>query len=195
MGKMFEYYSSAKLPTMAGEFRIYTFKTDDEAEHAVLVRGDVQGREQVPLRIHSECVTGDVFGSKRCDCRDQLIKSLVFVGKQDYGMLIYLRQEGRGIGLLNKIKAYSLQDEGYDTVDANLRLGLPADKREYEFAINVVNYFKIKSIRLITNNPAKIKYLEDRGIKIEGVIPIKSSPTEFDEFYLETKKKRMGHLL
>ncbi|AKA49063.1 GTP cyclohydrolase [uncultured archaeon] len=192
---MFEYYSSAKLPTMAGEFRIYTFETDDQSEHAVLVRGDVEGKEEVPLRIHSECVTGDVFGSRRCDCRDQLIKSLVFLGKQDYGVLIYLRQEGRGIGLLNKIKAYSLQDEGYDTVDANLRLGLPADNREYDYVINVLNYFKIKSVRLITNNPAKIKYLEERGIKIKGIIPMKSSPTEFDEFYLETKKKKMGHLL
>lgn len=192
---MFELYSSAKLPTMAGEFRIYTFKTDDQSEHAVLVRGDVQGKTDVPLRIHSECVTGDVFGSKRCDCRDQLIKSLVFLGKQDYGVLIYLRQEGRGIGLLNKIKAYSLQDEGFDTVDANLKLGLPADNREYDFVINVVKHFAIKSVRLITNNPAKIEYLEDRGISITGVIPIRSSPTEFDEFYLETKKKRMGHLL
>lgn len=192
---MFEYYSSAKLPTMAGEFTIYTFKTDDNQEHAVLVRGDVSGKQDVPLRIHSECVTGDVFGSKRCDCRDQLIKSEVYLGKQEYGVLIYLRQEGRGIGLLNKIKAYSLQDQGYDTVDANLQLGLPADNREYDFVVNVINYFGIKSIKLMTNNPAKIKYLEEKGIKISGIIPIKSSPTEFDEFYLETKKKRMGHLL
>ncbi len=192
---MFEYYSSARLPTMAGEFKIYTFKTEGQYEHAVLVRGEVTGKAEVPLRIHSECVTGDVFGSRRCDCRDQLIKSLVFLGKQDYGIMIYLRQEGRGIGLLNKIKAYSLQDEGYDTVDANLKLGLPADNREYEFVVNVLRYFRIESIRLITNNPAKVKYLEDHGIKIEGLIPIRSSPTEFDEFYLETKKKRMGHLL
>ena len=150
---MLELYSKAKLPTIFGQFEIYVFSDDENLENAVLVRGDVNSKENVPVRIHSECLTGDVMGSKRCDCRDQLLKSLEFLGKQDFGMLIYLRQEGRGIGLLDKIRAYSLQDQGYDTVEANLMLGLPADKRDYTFAVEVIKYFGIKSIRLMTNNP------------------------------------------
>lgn len=192
---MLELYAKAKLPTMAGMFEIYTFKFKDEMEHAVIVKGDVMGKQDIPVRIHSECLTGDVLGSRRCDCRDQLLMSLVYLGKQDYGMLIYLRQEGRGIGLLNKIKAYSLQDEGYDTVEANLMLGLPIDKRDYSFAVEVLKYFEIHSIKLMTNNPAKIDFLSDNDINVSERIPIVSVPTKFDEFYLSTKKSRMGHQL
>lgn len=192
---MLELFAKAKLPIMAGMFEIYTFKSDDEKEHAVVVKGDIMGRQDIPVRIHSECLTGDVLGSRRCDCRDQLLRSLVYLGKQDYGMLIYLRQEGRGIGLLNKIKAYSLQDEGYDTVEANLKLGLPVDERDYTFAVEVLKYFGISSIKLMTNNPAKVDFLADNNINVSERIPIKSTPTKYDEFYLSTKKSRMGHQL
>ena len=190
---MLELYSKANLPTRFGDFIIYTFKNEEINENAVLVRGNVTGRENVPVRIHSECLTGDVFGSKRCDCRDQLEQSMEYLAKQEFGMLIYLRQEGRGIGLLDKIKAYSLQEQGYDTVEANLMLGLPVDSRDYSFAKNVIDYFKIKSILLMSNNPTKFKFLEDQGIVISGRIPVVSNPTPFDEFYLETKKSKMGH--
>ncbi|MEM0156625.1 MAG: GTP cyclohydrolase II [Thermoplasmataceae archaeon] len=192
---MIELNAKAKLPTMAGMFDIYTFNSEDRKEHAVLVRGNVMNRQDIPVRIHSECLTGDVLGSRRCDCRDQLIRSLVYLGKVDAGMLIYLRQEGRGIGLLNKIKAYSLQDEGYDTVEANLMLGLPVDKRDYSFAVDVLKYFRISTIKLMTNNPAKMDFLTQNGITISERIPIKSEPTPYDEFYLTTKKVRMGHQL
>ncbi len=192
---MIQLYSKAKLPTRFGIFDIYTFQNEEKQDHAVLIRGDVENQEDVPVRLHSECLTGDVFGSLRCDCRDQLLTSLRFLGEQKSGMLIYLRQEGRGIGLLNKIKAYSLEDQGLDTVEANLEQGLPADNRKYDFAVDVIRYFKIVSIQLITNNPEKIKFLEENGIKISKRIPIIIKPTQFDEFYLETKKDKMGHML
>jgi GTP cyclohydrolase II/3,4-dihydroxy 2-butanone 4-phosphate synthase/GTP cyclohydrolase II len=192
---MIKLSAKAKLPTISGLFDIYTFQNSKSEEHAVLVKGDVFGKEDVPVRIHSECLTGDVFGSKRCDCRDQLLRSLVYLGDQPFGMLIYLRQEGRGIGLLNKIKAYSLQDEGYDTVEANLKLGLPADNRDYSFAVEVINYFNIKSIKLMTNNPLKIDSLKEAGINVSGRIPVKSATTEYNRFYLTTKKEKMGHQL
>lgn len=193
---MFKLYSKASLPTIYGEFTIYAFKDNDDArEHAVLVRGDVFGKDSVPVRIHSECLTGEVLGSKRCDCRSQLMKSLEMLAEKEYGILIYLRQEGRGIGLFNKIKAYSLQDQGYDTVEANLMLGLPIDSREYSFAINVLKYFGIERIRLMSNNPLKFEFLEAHGIKVEERIPIITEPTPEDKFYLETKKTRLGHQL
>ena len=192
---MIKLSAKAKLPTITGLFDIYTFQNSKSEEHAVLVKGDVTGKENVPVRIHSECLTGDVFGSKRCDCRDQLLRSLVYLGDEPFGLLIYLRQEGRGIGLLNKIKAYSLQDEGYDTVEANLKLGLPADNRDYSFAVEVINYFKIKSIKLMTNNPLKIDFLKTAGINVSGRIPLKNATTEYNRFYLTTKKEKMGHQL
>lgn len=192
---MLELNAKAKLPTIFGDFTIYTFKSPENEEHAVVVKGEVQGRQDIIVRIHSECLTGDVLGSKRCDCRDQLITSLTYLGQQEAGMLIYLRQEGRGIGLLNKIKAYSLQDQGYDTVEANLMLGLPIDKRDYTFAVDVLKYFGIHSIKLMTNNPAKMDFLADNNITVSERIPIKSEPTPYDEFYLSTKKIRMGHQL
>ncbi|KJE49729.1 MULTISPECIES: GTP cyclohydrolase II [Acidiplasma] len=192
---MIEFYAKAKLPSRFGNFDIYVFKNDENKDHAVIVNGDIYGRENVPVRIHSECLTGDIMGSLRCDCRDQLLTSLKMIGQSEYGMLIYLRQEGRGIGLLNKIKAYSLEDQGLDTVEANLEQGLPADARNYNFAVEVIKYFKIKSVELITNNPEKIKFLEENGIKISKRIPIIIEPNAFDKFYLETKKDKMGHLL
>jgi len=194
MGKMLELYAKAKLPTIAGIFDIYAFKWDgDDKENAVLVKGDIMNQQDIPVRIHSECLTGDVFGSQRCDCRDQLVHSLNYLGAQPKGLLIYLRQEGRGIGLLNKIKAYSLQEMGYDTVEANLMLGFPADKRDYSFAVEVLNYFHLHSIKLLTNNPDKIEFLEKNNIIVSERIPILSEPTPYDKFYLETKKVRMRH--
>ncbi len=190
---MIKLAAKAKLPTLAGKFDIYTFQNEVANENAVIVKGDIQGKEDVPMRIHSECLTGDVFGSERCDCRDQLLKSMVYLGEQPYGMLIYLRQEGRGIGLINKIKAYQLQEEGYDTVEANLKLGLPADKRDYTYAVEVLRYFGIKSVRIMTNNPEKISFLEANGIKVTDRITIKSQFTDYNKFYLLTKKEKMGH--
>ncbi len=192
---MIQLYSKAKLPTRYGIFEIYTFQNQEKQDHAVLIHGDVENQEDVPVRLHSECLTGDVFGSLRCDCRDQLLTSLRFLGEQKNGMLIYLRQEGRGIGLLNKIRAYGLEDLGLDTVEANIEQGLPADNRKYDFAVEVIKYFKIKSIQIMTNNPEKMSFLESNGIKISKRIPIIIKPTQFDEFYLETKKDKMGHLL
>lgn len=192
---MLELYSKAKLPTIFGLFDIYVFSDEENMENAVLVRGDLDSKEDVPVRIHSECLTGDVMGSRRCDCRDQLLKSLEFLGKQEMGLLIYLRQEGRGIGLLDKIRAYSLQDQGYDTVEANLMLGLPADKRDYTFAVDVIKYFNIRSIKLMTNNPLKMDFLQKYNVKITDRIPIISEPTPYDQFYLNTKKVRLGHQL
>ncbi|AGO60281.1 GTP cyclohydrolase II [Ferroplasma acidarmanus] len=192
---MIEFYAKAKLPTRFGVFNIYVFKNEDKKDHAVLVHGDIEEEENVPVRIHSECLTGDVFGSMRCDCRDQLITSLKYIGSRERGMLIYLRQEGRGIGLLNKIRAYNLEDNGKDTVEANIEQGLPADNRHYNFAIDVIKYFNIKSIELMTNNPEKIKNLEENGIKISKRIPVIIEPNSFDKFYLETKKDKMGHML
>ncbi|MCL4350786.1 MAG: GTP cyclohydrolase II [Candidatus Thermoplasmatota archaeon] len=190
---MIKLAAKAKLPTLAGKFDIYTFQNEVANENAVIVKGDIQGKEDVPMRIHSECLTGDVFGSERCDCRDQLLKSMVYLGEQPYGLLIYLRQEGRGIGLINKIKAYQLQEEGYDTVEANLKLGLPADKRDYTYAVEVLRYFGIKSVRIMTNNPEKISFLEANGIKVTDRITIKSQFTDYNKFYLLTKKEKMGH--
>ncbi len=193
---MLTLYSKAKLPTRFGDFTIYAFKMNGEKEeHAVLVRGDVTGRSNVPVRIHSECLTGDVFGSKRCDCRSQLEKSLEILGQKDYGILIYLRQEGRGIGLHNKIKAYSLQEQGLDTVEANLALGLPVDGRDYSFAVEVLKYFNIDKIILMSNNPQKFDFLENNGIEVVDRIPLITTPTPEDQFYLETKKNKMGHQL
>lgn len=193
---MIELFAKARLPTRYGLFEIFTFKGDGNDDNAVLVRGDekeLSGAENVPTRIHSECLTGDVFTSKRCDCRQQLEQSMEYLGKQEIGILIYLRQEGRGIGLLNKIKAYSLQEQGYDTVEANVKLGLPIDNRDYDFAKDVITFFGIKSIALMSNNPSKFKYLEEHGIKIQSRIPIVVEATPFDRVYLDTKREKLGH--
>lgn len=186
----------ADLPSRFGDFQVVAFyNTLDNKEHAVFVKGDVVGQENVPVRLHSECLTGDAIGSLRCDCRDQLAESLKFIGGLENGLLLYLRQEGRGIGFINKIKAYQLQDFGYDTVQANEMLGFKADEREYGIAAHMLYSLKVKSIQLITNNPEKIKSLEQYGIKVAKRVPIIIPPNEHNRFYLETKRQKSGHLL
>jgi GTP cyclohydrolase II len=185
-----EFVAKANLPTCFGVFTIYAFRDSiDQKEHIALVSGKL-GRI-VNARIHSKCLTGDGFCSLRCDCRAQLETALRYIGKFG-GVLIYLDQEGRGIGLANKIKAYALQEQGYDTLDANLQLGFPADMRRYDAAAGILNYLKIKRIRLLTNNPKKLAGLEQ--VEVVERVPIYTTPTAFNRSYIETKKKRMGHL-
>lgn len=188
--------SVANLPTRFGKFKIVAFYNNyDKKEHAAIIKGNVCSKDNVYLRVHSECLTGDAFGSLRCDCRDQLEDSLKLLRKMKRGVLLYLRQEGRGIGLINKIKAYQLQDNGYDTIEANKALGFKPDERDYAIAAHMIRSLKIKSIKLISNNPNKIKDLKKHGIKISGRIPIIAIPNKYNKFYLETKKKKAGHLL
>ncbi len=167
----------------------------DGKEHAAFVRGDVTSKENVAVRLHSECLTGDAIGSLRCDCRDQLEKSMKIIGAMDEGVLLYLRQEGRGIGFINKIKAYQLQDAGADTVEANIRLGFKDDERDYAIAAHMLKSLQIKSIRLITNNPRKINALVSLGITITDRIPIIIPPNEYNARYLLTKQEKSHHML
>lgn len=186
----------ADLPSKYGHFQAVAFYNNrDNKEHAALVHGNVIGQEEVIVRLHSECLTGDVFGSLRCDCHDQLVSALRTIGKMKTGVLIYLRQEGRGIGFINKIKAYALQEEGLDTKEANIALGFRDDEREYSLAAHVISSLKIKSVRLLTNNPRKITELEQYGIKVTERIPLIIPPNKYNRFYLETKEKKFGHLL
>ena len=186
----------ANLPTRFGRFRIVAVQEElTGKEHLVLMRGRVKGGVEVPVRLHSECLTGDVMESLRCDCRDQLTRSLSLIDEKDLGVLIYLRQEGRGIGLMNKIRAYSLQERGYDTVEANHRLGFRNDLREYGVAIRVLKTIDMKSIALITNNPGKIEALMKGGLTVARRIPLVIPPNPFNRVYLRTKETRLGHLL
>jgi len=186
----------AELPSRFGEFQVVAFWNDQERQdHAAFVHGDVCGRERVLVRLHSECLTGDAIGSLRCDCRDQLIASLERVSKSDAGIVLYMRQEGRGIGFANKIRAYQLQDQGYDTVEANEALGFRADEREYGIAAHMLTSLHVRSIEIMTNNPAKIEDLRRHGVRIEGRIPLVIPPHPVDREYLETKRRKMGHLL
>ncbi len=186
----------ANLPTRFGDFQAVAFQNDfDNKDHAAFIRGNVLETEDVPVRIHSECLTGDAIGSLRCDCREQLETSLAMLGKMEKGILLYLRQEGRGIGLTNKIRAYQLQDQGHDTFEANRILGFRDDERDYAIAAHMLWSLKVKSIKLITNNPDKIKNLSSYGVKITGRIPIIVKPNQYNSFYLETKKIKGGHLL
>ncbi len=186
----------ADLPSRFGFFHVVAFWNErDSKEHAAFVHGDPTYGEDVPVRIHSECLTGDAIGSLRCDCRDQLETSLRMIGEMDNGIVLYMRQEGRGIGLVNKIRAYGLQDYGYDTVQANLALGFRDDEREYSSAVHMLRSLKVKSIRLITNNPRKIADLTSRGINITGRIPLVIPPNPYNRFYLETKAAKSGHLI
>jgi GTP cyclohydrolase II len=186
----------ADLPSRFGEYQVVAFWNNrDGKEHAAFVHGDVTGREEVPVRLHSECLTGDAIGSLRCDCRDQLESALAAIGKMDNGILLYLRQEGRGIGFLNKIRAYGLQDHGMDTVEANLALGFRDDERDYSVAAHMLLSLKVASIRLMTNNPKKIGGLEAVDVKVAGRIPLIMTPNPYNRFYLETKRKKSGHLL
>lgn len=184
------------IPTRHGEFILHYFSNNvDNKEHVALVKGEVAGQDDIPVRIHSECFTGDVLGSRRCDCGEQLDMALSMIENANAGILIYLRQEGRGIGLLKKLQAYNLQDKGLDTVDANIQLGHLADEREYGVAALILESLKVKSIRLITNNPKKIDALEKLGIQVAGRIPIVVTAHERNLDYLKTKAKKMAHLL
>ena len=186
----------AELPTRVGHFRIVAFWNNrDGKEHIAMIKGDVVGQAEVPTRLHSECLTGDVMGSLRCDCRDQLLEGLKLIQSMDRGILLYLRQEGRGIGLINKIRAYSLQDRGLDTVEANLALGFRDDERDYAVAAHMLKSLELGSVRLITNNPNKIKQLTQYGVLVSGRIPHVIPPNEHNRFYLETKAKRSGHFI
>jgi len=186
----------ARLPTRYGAFRVYAFQCPFTGEdHVALARGQISGRERVLLRLHSECVTGDVFGSERCDCGAQLDAALKKIGKAPRGVLLYLAQEGRGIGIANKIAAYHLQDHGLDTVDANRVLGFPADLRSYKCAACMLRVLGVKSVRLMTNNPAKIEQLESYGLRVVDRIPLQVPATAANIRYLRTKKSRLAHLL
>jgi GTP cyclohydrolase II len=186
----------AELPSRFGRFHIVAFYNNkDNKEHVAIVRGDVTNAEDVPVRVHSECLTGDVIGSLRCDCRDQLESALKMIGQMEKGILLYMRQEGRGIGLVNKIRAYGLQEYGYDTVEANLALGFHDDERDYSVAAHMLMSLKVKSIKLITNNPRKIQDLTEHGIVVTGRIPHIMQPNEYNRFYLETKAHKSGHLI
>jgi GTP cyclohydrolase II len=186
----------AELPTRFGDFHIIAFENNrDGKDHVAIVKGDVIGAQAVPVRLHSECLTGDAIGSLRCDCRDQLEAALVAIGRMERGMVLYLRQEGRGIGLTNKIRAYSLQDEGLDTVEANHALGFRDDERDYAVAAHMLMSLKIESVQLITNNPKKIQQLIDYGIKVSDRIPHIMEPNDYNRFYLETKAAKSGHMI
>jgi GTP cyclohydrolase II len=186
----------AELPTRFGDYQVAAFwSPTDRKEHAAFIHGDIVGRAEVPVRLHSECLTGDAIGSLRCDCRDQLIESLERIGKMDSGVVLYLRQEGRGIGFVNKIKAYQLQDQGYDTVQANEALGFRADERDYAIAAHMLGTLRVQSIRIMTNNPDKMKDLEEHGIQIVGRIPVIVPPNAYDRAYMQTKQTKLGHLL
>ncbi|HEY1014940.1 MAG TPA: GTP cyclohydrolase II [Herpetosiphonaceae bacterium] len=186
----------ADLPTRYGDFHIVAFWNNrDGKEHAALVRGDVTGAEDVPVRLHSECLTGDSLGSLRCDCRDQLESALRTIGELERGIVLYLRQEGRGIGFLNKIRAYGLQDYGYDTVEANLALGFGDDERDYAVAAHMLRSLDVKSIRLMTNNPKKVDELTKYGVTVAGRIPHLMPPNPHNEAYLRTKAAKSGHLI
>jgi GTP cyclohydrolase II len=186
----------AKLPTRFGQFQIVAFENNKDAkEHTAIIKGDIIGKENVPVRIHSECLTGDALGSLRCDCRDQLTTALELIEKEGEGIVLYLRQEGRGIGFTNKIRAYALQDQGYDTVEADKLLGFSGDEREYDIAAHMLCSLQVKSIQLITNNPHKIEQLIKHKVKVTGRIPHIIPPNTFNKAYLETKQAKAGHLL
>ncbi len=188
--------SVAELPTRSGTFRAVAFTPDANGdEHLAIVRGDVRGKRAVPVRIHSECLTGDVIGSLRCDCREQLQAALDELGRRPFGVLLYMRQEGRGIGLTNKIRAYALQDHGHDTVEANHLLGFGDDERDYGVAAEMLQALGVRSVELMTNNPRKLKGLHEAGVHVVGRKPLVTTANRFNAAYLLTKQKRSGHLL
>ncbi len=194
--RLVERIVSTALPTAFGEFAVVGYRSPSDGKHHVaLVKGEVDGKDDVIVRVHSECLTGDVFHSLRCDCGDQLAAALAVIEQEGQGVLLYLAQEGRGIGLLNKLKAYKLQEEGYDTVDANLQLGLPADLRDYGIGAQILVDLGLSSIRILTNNPKKIHGLEGYGLSVSEQLPIEPASNHHNADYLETKRRRMGHTL
>mgnify|MGYP001306289018 FL=1 len=191
---MIDRSASANMPSRAGALTVHAFETNDGREAAAVVSGDVTGKEDVLVRVHSECFTGDVMGSLRCDCRAQLEKALDIIAEQD-GVVVYLRQEGRGIGLLNKIRAYALQDQGRDTVDANLELGFEDDTRTYEVAAEILNHLDVRSVKLMSNNPKKREDLLRHGVDVRENVGCITESNVHNQFYLDTKRERCGHEL
>ena len=185
-----------KLPTKYGHFEIVPFlEIKTGLEHIALIKGNFTSEDSVLTRIHSACATGDLFGSLKCDCGEQLIAAMELIEREGSGIIVYLQQEGRGIGLMNKIKAYKLQEEGMDTLDANVHLGFAPDERDYKICVEILNAFHIEKVKLLTNNPDKISSLEINGIKVVERIPIIIQSNQFNINYLETKRTRMGHAL
>ncbi|HUD46301.1 MAG TPA: bifunctional 3,4-dihydroxy-2-butanone-4-phosphate synthase/GTP cyclohydrolase II [Candidatus Baltobacteraceae bacterium] len=194
--KLVERIEVVKMPTAYGDFDLYLYRSKlDGQHHLALVKGEVAGKDNVLVRVHSECLTGDVFGSRRCDCGPQLHQAMRLIAAEGRGVLVYMRQEGRGIGLPSKIKAYKLQERGYDTVEANLKLGFGMDLREYGLGAQILVDLGLKTISLLTNNPRKVVGLEGYGLEIIEQLPIKIRPNPHNEKYLETKRKKLGHLL
>ncbi len=184
------------MPTFYGDFRLIPFRQKDNGlEHVALIKGDVSDGSPVLVRVHSSCVTGDIFASKRCECGEQLHLAMQMIEKEGRGAVIYLNQEGRGIGLMDKIRAYKLQENGLDTVDANLHLGHKADERDYGVGANILHALGIRKMRLMTNNPMKRIGLEGYGLEITENVPIEVAPNKYNSRYMHTKKERMGHVL
>jgi GTP cyclohydrolase II len=198
-----EWLAATTLPTRHGEFKLHVFRSyaenalgvDGPREHMAMVHGDVAHKQAVPVRVHSECITSEVFGSLKCDCKEQLDKALAEIVRRGGGAVLYLRQEGRGIGLANKIRAYDLQSRGHDTVDANRLLGLPDDARTYEVVPEMLEHLKVASIRLMTNNPDKVAKLQTLGVAVVGRLPVVVEPNAHSLGYLEAKRTRMAHAL
>ncbi|TVR89555.1 MAG: GTP cyclohydrolase II [Spirochaetaceae bacterium] len=189
-----EFVTDVDFPTRLGHFRLYGFydhQTDEE--HTALVLGDVRGAQNLPVRVHSECHTGDVWGSLRCDCREQLELAVSYVAERKAGVVVYMRQEGRGIGLMNKLRAYKLQELGFDTVEANEQLGFPAEARDYRVTACILRLLGVKSLELMSNNPDKIEKLKAYGVEISGRIPIVAEPNPHNQAYMDTKRLRMRH--
>ncbi|GAB4376939.1 MAG: hypothetical protein Kow0042_23880 [Calditrichia bacterium] len=191
-----ELYSQTTLPTRYGTFLVSVFSSEvDDKEHLAIQSGEIGDGENLPVRLHSECLTSEVLGSLKCDCSEQLETALEYIGRKGRGLVLYLRQEGRGIGLGNKIRAYALQEQGYDTVEANHILGFPDDLRQYDVAVAILQSLGVRSVSLLTNNPRKINALEENGIRIIKRIPIQIQPNSINRFYLMTKAQKSGHFL